>query len=213
MDSSQKLEPQYFIDNTDALVSLCKSVLDELLKSLNEEGQKVNQAQLIEVSRSIDQLTKLGISIPDELRNLKLSLIAEIENKGKMKEKFGTLLTGLKTTISSSESAFLSIFPGKKQSRKRRTKSDPPITNQDDFRVEIIDALKILGGSGSINEVMEIIEERMKDKLLPGDFEKRSRGNLVWKNNVQWARNSLREEGIILSGTPRGIWELSEEYK
>jgi predicted transcriptional regulator len=30
-------------------------------------------------------------------------------------------------------------------------------------------------------------------------------------NTAQWARNSLREEGLIRDDTPRSIWEITEE--
>jgi len=32
-----------------------------------------------------------------------------------------------------------------------------------------------------------------------------------WRNTAQWARNSLREEGLIRDDTPRATWEISEE--
>jgi len=32
-----------------------------------------------------------------------------------------------------------------------------------------------------------------------------------WRNTAQWARSSLREEGLIRDDTPRATWEISEE--
>lgn len=212
MDNRQETHPKNIVENPNDLIAICESVLDELLNSIKDDKLKVKQAQLVEVARSVDQLTKLGIEIPEDLRNLKLSLLADIETQKQSQEKLENLLAGLKELVAKVETTYLSAFPKKKQSRKTKTKSSLSITNQNEYRDEIIDALRILGGSGSIHEVMDIIEERMKDKFLPGDFERRARGGLVWKNNVQWARNSLREEGIIRGNSPRGTWELSEEY-
>ncbi len=31
-----------------------------------------------------------------------------------------------------------------------------------------------------------------------------------WRNTAQWARNTLREEGLIRDDTPRGIWAISD---
>ena len=66
---------------------------------------------------------------------------------------------------------------------------------------------------GNIAEAINIIEESMKDKFLQGDFDILSNGQEVWKNKMQWERNKMRIEGIIKSDSPRGTWELSEEYK
>jgi restriction system protein len=32
-----------------------------------------------------------------------------------------------------------------------------------------------------------------------------------WRNTAQWARNSLREEGLIRDDSPRGIWEITDK--
>jgi hypothetical protein len=213
MDDNHELEPRNYIEDPDALVRLCQSVINELLASINAAELREKQAQLIEVSRSIDQLTKLSIGIPDELRNLKISLVTEIEIQTQSREKLEKISVGLKETVKLIDSAHFTDPPKKKRTRRRRPKSDLPHTKKEVFRSEIIDALKILGGSGTNKEVIDIIEERMKEKLLPGDFEERARGALVWKNNVHWERNSMREEGILRSDSPRGTWELSEEYK
>lgn len=213
MDNDHKAEIKNYIEDPDALVALCESVINELLASTNNLELKEKQAQLIEVSRSIDQLAKLSIGIPDELRNLKISLVGEIETQTQSRDKVEKILKGLKEIISVINTAYPTESANKKRTRKRYPKSGLPQTKQEVFRSEIINALKVFGGKGTNVEVMNIIEERMKDKLLPGDFEKRARGMMVWKNNVHWARNSLREEGILQSNSPRGIWELSEEYK
>jgi predicted transcriptional regulator len=31
------------------------------------------------------------------------------------------------------------------------------------------------------------------------------------RNTEQWARNSLREEGLIRDDTPRSIWEITDK--
>ena len=32
-----------------------------------------------------------------------------------------------------------------------------------------------------------------------------------WRNTAQWARNSLREDGLIRDDTPRRIWEINDK--
>jgi len=213
MDSNHELEATKYIEDPDALVALCESVTSKFLNSINDSELRQKQAQLIEVSRSIDQLTKLSVSIPDELRNLKIGLVTELETQTQSKIKLENILMGLKEIVKHIEVTYSTNSPKKKRTHRRRSKSGLPQTNQKLYRNEIIDALKILGGSGTHLEVIDIIEESMKGKLLEGDFEKRAGGLLVWKNNVHWARNSLKDDGILRSDSPRGTWELSEEYK
>jgi restriction system protein len=31
-----------------------------------------------------------------------------------------------------------------------------------------------------------------------------------WRNTAQWARNDLREQGLIRDDTPRSIWEITD---
>ena len=188
MDNNREVEIKNYIENPDALIALCESVLNDLLGSIDDSDLIQMQAQLIEVSRSIDQLTKLSIGIPDELRDLKLSLMTEIEVQSQIREKLEKLLVQLQENVNRVNALYFTKHPKKKRRRRKKTRSDKPHTNPDVFRVEIIGALKSLGGSGTNKEVIEIIEERMKDKFLPGDVEKRARGVLVWKNNVHWVR-------------------------
>jgi len=33
----------------------------------------------------------------------------------------------------------------------------------------------------------------------------------MYKNTTRWCRNSLKEEGLLKSNSPHGIWEISYE--
>ena len=99
MDNNHEAKIKNYIEDPDALIALCQAVLNQLLASINDTELREKQAQLIEVSRSIDQLTKLSIGIPDELRNLKISLLTEVESQIQNKEKLEKILVGLKELI------------------------------------------------------------------------------------------------------------------
>jgi hypothetical protein len=32
-----------------------------------------------------------------------------------------------------------------------------------------------------------------------------------WQNTAQWARNALREGGLIKGDSPHGVWEISDQ--
>lgn len=66
--------------------------------------------------------------------------------------------------------------------------------------------------SGGINSVLDRIRELMDEELNQYDLAPLSDGEIPrWRNTAQWARNKMREEGLILDDTPRGIWAISEE--
>ena len=106
VDNNYEAEIKNYIENPDALVTLCETVLNELLSSINDTELREKQAQLKEVSRSIDKLTKLSIGIPDELRNLKISLITEIETQTKKRDEVEQILVGLKEIIKIVDAAY-----------------------------------------------------------------------------------------------------------
>ncbi len=80
------------------------------------------------------------------------------------------------------------------------------------YEKPILQALVQLGGSGTPNSVLSLVEEQMKALLRPIDLEPTSPGrDLRWRNTAKWARHKLKEKGLIKSDSPRGIWDISEE--
>lgn len=85
-------------------------------------------------------------------------------------------------------------------------------TPQEGYRIPILRALAELGGRSELHPVLDRVYELMKGRLneydhmvLPSDA-----ATPRWRNTAQWARNSLREEGLIRDDTPRSIWEITE---
>ena len=64
MEDNNDLSTKKYYEDTEALVDLCESVFNHMLVSINDQEIRQMQAQLIEVSKSIDKLNKLSISIP-----------------------------------------------------------------------------------------------------------------------------------------------------
>ncbi len=51
----------------------------------------------------------------------------------------------------------------------------------------------------------------MGDQLNTYDLDTFADGKTIrWRNTAQWARNTLREEGLIRDDTPRGVWAISD---
>jgi restriction system protein len=77
--------------------------------------------------------------------------------------------------------------------------------------IPLLDALKMLGGSGRPREVSDKIAEMMglpesiTNEMLPS-------GVLRFHNRIAWARNYLAREGYLDSSV-RGVWVLTEKGK
>jgi restriction system protein len=72
----------------------------------------------------------------------------------------------------------------------------------------LLEALRSLGGSGAVSEVVQRIAEDLK---IPDEVqnEQLASGQSRFQNRVQWARQYLVWEGL-LDSSKRGIWSLSE---
>ncbi|SRR5581483_2947297 len=73
----------------------------------------------------------------------------------------------------------------------------------------ILDALRDLGGSGTAKEVRSLVIERggfSADELA----KVHPSGEPIIENNIDWARNTLKEAGL-LDPSERGIWKLTQE--
>lgn len=99
---------------------------------------------------------------------------------------------------------------GEGPSRKRLGRGEK--TPQGAYEKPILQALVQLGGSGTADSVLSIVEEQMKALLRPSDLVPTSPGrDLRWRNTAKWTRNNLKEKGLIKADSPRGIWEISEK--
>lgn len=73
----------------------------------------------------------------------------------------------------------------------------------------VLEALKKLGGTGSPDEVYEMVVKALS--IPETQLEEVTKtGVLRVKNDIHWARNSLRELGYI-DASVRGVWRLTEK--
>lgn len=76
----------------------------------------------------------------------------------------------------------------------------------------ILEVLVELGGSGDVNTVLDRVYVKMKTQLNEHDRSPLASDSVTprWRNTAQWARNALREQGLIHSDAPRGVWVISD---
>ena len=57
-----------------------------------------------------------------------------------------------------------------------------------------------------------VIEKMVKHGFVgPNDLELVATGETRAENTITWGRNALKNRGLIARGSPRGLWELTEE--
>ena len=78
----------------------------------------------------------------------------------------------------------------------------------------ILESLVELGGSAKGPEVLEIIFQKMKDRLSERDLALSSaeRSSPRWRKQAAWCRfNLVRKYKFLNSDSPRGVWEINNK--
>lgn len=222
-----------FLDSPASLLDICHEVIVALDAKRNRPNIEAQKKQLREISRSIENLENNGVPVPDELRSLKIDLVAKITMKEEIVVETDSALEelaiGFEETLKDLCLRIDRKFDPIKLGSKRKKSEIFPKTNkcilrkknlkgitmaQKDLRAYIIHALKKLGGRARVADVLQKMEHLLNGKLQPGDYELRQDGRtIVWHNNAQWERLRMVKAGILRSDSPFGIWELTEDCR
>ena len=210
MNDRQDIIP--FLNSPHLLVQLCKDVIARLGEQQQSEEKldelDEREKQLNEIARTIDKLENAGVSVPDELRQLKTGLVAELAVRDEMDSKLKELENGIEEALRSLRS---------KTRRPKKTshqiRSNGPRIETSVLRKEIIRALEVLGGAGSPKQVIAEIDKRLAGKLSPCEMSTHSYGGIAWHHSTRKERGKMIKEGILKNDSPKGIWELNKEYK
>ena len=210
------MNEQELIENPEALLALFQQAVQQVIEQRPDTTEQ--EAQLRAVAKAIEQLEKQQISVPESLRQTKITLVDQIDQYAQFNRRLRELGDGLTEVLDMIEEATGKLSSeGKSQNetppRQRRSKnSNQPVTSQSVLRVYIIQALKELGGHARRSDILEQMREMLKDRLTPRDIETRSSGReIIWENNVAWERNAMVEEGILRGDSKFGYWELAEK--
>lgn len=80
-----------------------------------------------------------------------------------------------------------------------------------EYRLPLLEVLAEHDGSATLREATDAMEEKLRDKLSPIDWEKNPSGRGIrWRNRVQWVRARLVSDGLLKPDSPRGVWELTD---
>ena len=207
MNSNFKYTAEDVSGALDVLESYIQSVLSET--SENRVDNTVN-TQLREITKTIERLEKLKISVPESLLTEKSNLLSLIVQPSISLELINEVYTRLNVLIENT-TIILKISNNGDQSKSRRSKL--PMTKHQILRECIINALMEYNGSADRNTIKDHVGEQLKDKFLPGDLEWRDDWKCyVWQNRVYWELTDMRIAGILKPKKKTGIWELDDSY-
>jgi len=83
------------------------------------------------------------------------------------------------------------------------------------YYMPILKALIELGGSAKMQAVLDKVHKAMKPILKDVDHEPLASDPDMprWRNSAQWARNTMRQEGLLKDDSPHGTWEITPAGK
>lgn len=207
MNTSNTYTPDDVTQALGVLENYIKSVLSEA--SDNQVDNTVN-AQLKEITKTIDRLEKQRIPVPESLLTEKSNLLSLIVHPSTSTEFVNEVFSRLNALLESI-STILKLSSRGDRVKSRRSKL--PMTNHQILRDSIIMALNSYNGSAERNAIIEHVGVQLQDKLLPGDLEWRDDWKCyVWQNRVGWELTDMRLAGILKPKRKTGIWELDDSY-
>ena len=90
----------------------------------------------------------------------------------------------------------------------------PQLTPQEVYEQFLLATLaQDFGGRGGKREVTQATIQKMVRQgfINPADLELVATGETKAENTITWGRNALKNRGLIVRGSRRGLWELTEE--
>lgn len=206
-------EVDRFVKDPSLLLELWQEVVDRLDAGSENDDTAAMEAQLREIAKAIDKLDKIGVPVPDPLRAEKTRLAAALSVSAEavqvlthLADELEGLLKGLKARLGRASEGDTANKP-----RAKRPRS--PKTSNARLRELIVEALRHHGGSCHKSDVLRYMEQKLAGKLLPGDMEWReTTRDHAWQNNAAWERHQMTKDGVLKTGSSRGIWELSEDH-
>ena len=200
-----------FLESPKMLLKLCHSVIEELLAKRRDRELDEREKQLQEISRTIDKLEKSNVSVPDELRNLKTDLIAELTVREEIDNILKDLAGGLDELLKDLHKRIGSVNKDTKKTSRKIKRKKQPKTHQDTLRKEIIKALKALGGRGHKKKVFASIVKKEQVHKLQAIFSKAGY-NLKGITAIPFAiQNFIHTNHLQVKDSPFSIINLSRE--
>jgi len=160
-------------------------------------------AQLKAVQKTLTELARKGVSVPQELQHLE----AELLSYAVTVEEANTTLKYVRSQLREMLKLVSKRSDSRKMGKKRRSSDSAPRTAVAQLEDVIVECLREHGGAGSPSEILTWIQDRMVGRFLPGDLVK-VRNGPAWRSAVRGLRGPMIRAGILRGDSRRGVWQL-----
>ena len=167
---------------------------------------------LEEIKNAIDALNRDGAQA---MERGKYEIAHDLSEKGLQMTAFRERVKDLQREWSN---IFAAVVPQKTRRQKapRHKRLQHGLrTPEEEFRLPILQALVEMGGSASVNKILERVESLMSHQLNTYDRQVLPSDPTIprWRNTAQWERATMVREGLISPDSPRGVWEITDRGK
>ena len=162
--------------------------IENVLATLNEEGEKSFKNQDYEKATVLSENAKQLVEFREKVRILQ--------------KEWKNIFTGK--------------LPPKIKRRRKTGKLQRGLKNPEyEYRIPILESLVELNGEAKVNDILQRVYTKISDKL--NEYDKASLPSnpdqIRWINTARWCRNSLVNEGLLSSDSPRGVWKITDYGK
>jgi hypothetical protein len=121
-----------------------------------------------------------------------------------------TRLETLETTLRALESCWRPIRERVPVEEAETEGDSAQTTPQRDYYLPLLRVLCEHGGRMQAREAVASTKERMKERLLPKDYEPAETGRIRYDYNIRFAREALKQLGLIKPKEILGQWEITD---
>jgi hypothetical protein len=192
-----------FIKDPSLLIELCREVIDEIVENSSDAETEEKEAQLREISRSIERLEKAKVAIPDALRAEKTRLAAAIGDQSDTYQVLSQLADGLRGIVKE-----LKWRLDRSAAQGRSRGSPSPRGGRTNYDVTLLDLLQ--SGHLSIEDKLEL--QWLKDGPI---YEGKAQqdGSLMAKTSSGWKQySSLSKAASEIAESSLNGWKHWRPY-
>jgi len=186
-----------------------ENIITDAIEKFDDNVElKEKKEQLRTIKRSIKQLEKKGVSVPQEMKDLKLNLLRNIEEIESPKDD---LLVSYNRALDITtrlaqlcgQSLWKDIY--QKAREKKANTLDVDILSE-----ALITVLEGMGGSGHEKDIFPRVERALQTKLSETDRECPKGRTPRWHTNLRRARKKLVNSNVLTPDSIKRIWSLQE---
>lgn len=167
---------------------------------------RVKRTQIKAITRTIRQLEKSSVPVPESLQNEKLELVSAIEELEQANGGVEAVYEGLLAVVASLGRTCGRI-PHKELYRTARERKQHT-TSDETFRKAVLAVLKEKGGAAHQRDILEGVGKRLEGKLTEADLDRPKGRATRWQQAVRRQRKVMINEGLLTEDS-RSTWTLT----